>query len=621
MEAPTTPTAEPRPAGPNFVAMAVGALLSPLAFVFGGLAGLLALPAVIPKLKSLRPAAYSYFVGVVICWVLSAAGVNPWLEIAKSAALERMEAALGAPVEYDSFEGDAPTGELQFHNVRVTLPGGAGTLAAELVQIDAGYGMFVRRGPVVVGARAVVGELDPEGGKLERYLAREMPAGGEADVHLFRSTLHLRGKQTRATFDVSEGHGSFGGNDNELRLAFRAATITLLGQTHELVLRGGLVVQNRGGTLSVTTNLTASIPDVVHAVLYGTLQPGGGGALTCTIDYIDMDAIWQRYRKVDRLRGTLRGTFQITGELNDLHIGASGEVLALDYFHRAVMALDESRSFRMDRGLLSGALRLRQGEHWVFDALTVRTDACSLATDPRMQAAGSGTLTLDGPVEALRGKLNVVVESARLAEPITWSPVSDRSLTDVQPNLVMIGEQFQALNLDWQAEVKDLEVACQPLSGKAAGKLQGTFTKEDGKRIGTLRVEGRLVMEDGRFEFLGASGSIAASVEFSPNGPSMHATLRGKLKGSVGKTALTANISGTLYRPAFGFTGVEMPPDSLGRKIFDYSETPLTVTESAARREACSRLCGVQAAMLGNPFAARDTGKVFFSFSPAPDKD
>lgn len=603
------------------VALAAGALLSPLAFVFGGLAGLLALPAVIPKLKGLRPAAYSYFGGVVVCWVLSAAGVNPWLEMAKSAALERMEAALGAPVEYDRFEGDAPTGEMQFHNLRVTLPGGAGTLAAELVEIHAGYGMFVRTGPVVVGARAVVADLDPESGKLDRYLAREMPKGGEAELHLFRSTLHLRGKQTHATFEVSEGHGSFGEDGSELRVAFRAATVTLLGQAHELVVRGGLVVQNRGGTLIVSTNLTASIPDVAHGVLHGTLQPGGGGALVCTIDYIDMDAMWERYRKVDRLRGTLRGTFQITGDLNDLHIEASGEVLALDYFHRAVMALDESRSFRMDRGLLSGALRLRHGEHWVFDGLCLRTDACSLATDPRMQASGSGTLTLDGPVESLRGKLDVVVESARLAEPITWSPVSDRSLSDVQPNLVMIGEQFKALILEWQVEVKAMEVACQPLSGKAAGKLRGTFTKEDGKRVGTLRVEGNLTLNDGRFEFLGAAGSIDASVEFNPNGPSMHATLRGKLKGSVGKTPLAANISGTLYRPAFGFTGVDMAPDTLGKKIFDYSEAPLTATEIVARREACSRLCGVQAAMLGNPFAARDTGKVFFSFSPSPDKD
>lgn len=620
MEAPATPTPQTSPGRPKFAAIAGGVVLSPLAFAFGGWAGLLALPAAIPKFKAARPAAYGYFGGVVLCWLASLAGFNPWLSMAERRALAQLEAAVGAPVTYDKFNGDATRGELVFSGVRATLPEGAGEVEVEQLEIDAGYGLLLRRGPVKVYARSVTASLDPAEGKLERWLSRER-GGGEAELLVHGLVVTLVGAQTSARAEIAEVSGGMHEGTLELHLALRYLDLMVLGQTHNLRIAGGLSVRGAGSALSVNANLSFNSGEEIHGVVHGTLVPGGGGSLECTIDYLELEPVWGKYRKVDRLSGTLRGRVTISGELKDLRMGVSGEVMQLSYFHRAVMALDETRSFAMENGRLGGQVRLLDGQRWEFANLSLETADCTLATDPRMRAQGGGRVTLSGPAEDLRGELQATVESGAISEPISWNPISDRSLADVQPNIVMIGEQFQALQLNWRVQVNALQVACAPLYGEAGGELAGTFVKEPGVRVGTLRAGGVLELRDGTFAFLGSEGAVSASVTFNPQGPTMYATLRGRLRGTVGEAPLAANITGTLHRPGFEFRGVTMPPDELGKKIFEYSPKPLTATELLKRREDCSRLCGVQASTQGNPFLARNTGKVFFKFSPAPPED
>lgn len=620
MEAPATPTDIPPPRKPGYPAIAAGVVLSPLAFAFGGWAGLLALPAVIPKFKRLRAPAYGYFGGVVVCWLASMAGFNPWLDFARQQAEAEMEAALGAPIRYEKFRGDATRGELTFSGLSATLPEGTGELQVETLEIDAGYGLLLRRGPVKVQARAMTARLDPAQGRLERWLSRER-ADGDVVLEVTGAVVTLAGAQTSARVEVA---GITGGRQDgvmQLNVALRRIELTVLGQAHDLRIVGGLWVRGRGETLAVGANLSFSSGEDLHGVVQGSLEPGGAGSLDCTLDYLALEPVWGRYRKVDRLAGTLRGRVSISGALNDLHMAVSGEVMQLTYFHRAVMALDETRSFTMASGELSGEVRLIEGERWEFKGLSLATADCTLATDPRMNAMGGGRVTLNGPVDQLAGTLEASVESGRLSEPISWNPLSDRSLSDLQPNIVMIGEQFHALDLAWRVKVNALDVACAPLYGKAGGELSGTLAKEPGKRVASLRVSGSLELRDGTFSFLGAAGTAEASVSFNPQGPSMYATLRGKLKGQVGSTPLFANISGTLHRPAFEFRGVTMAPDELGRKIFEHSESPLSTAEVLRRREDCSRLCGVQASTQGNPFLARNTGKVFFKFNPAPPEE
>lgn len=620
MEAPATPTELPPARKPNFAAIAGGAVLSPLAFAFGGWAGLLALPAAIPKFKAVRPAAYGYFGGVVFCWLASLAGFNPWLSLAESRAHEQIEAAVGAPVTYDKFKGDATRGELLFSGVRAVLPDGAGEVAIEQLEINAGYGLLLRRGPVKVYARSVTAKLDPAQGRLERWLSRER-GGDDAELLVHGLVVTLAGEQTSARAEIAEVSGGVHEDTLELHLALRYLDLTVLGQTHNLRIAGGLSVLGAGESLRVSANLSFNSGEDLHGVVHGSLEPGGGGSLDCTIDYLELEPVWGKYRKVDRLSGTLRGRVTISGELKDLRMGVSGEVMQLSYFHRAAMSLDETRSFTMENGRLEGQVRLLDGERWEFADLSLETADCTLATDPRMKAQGGGRVVLTGPVENLKGELQVTVESGAINEPISWNPISDRSLADVQPNIVMIGEQFQALELNWRVQVNALQVACAPLYGKAGGELAGTFVKEPGVRVGTLRADGVLELRDGTFAFLGSAGTVSASVSFNPQGPTMYATLRGRLRGMVGETPLAANITGTLHRPAFEFRGVTMPPDELGKKIFEHSEKTLGAADLLKRREDCSRLCGVQASTQGNPFLARNTGKVFFKFSPAPPED
>src|SRR5690606_31748872 len=163
-------------------------------------------------------------------------------------------------------------------------------------------------------------------------------------------------------------------------------------------------------------------------------------------------------------------------------------------------------------------------------------------TGPAVSAAGSGVLVLDGPVKALNGRLDAIVESGRISAPVGWWPLGGATLSDMRPNLAPLGEPFPARGLRWTAEVRSMVIACHPLYGEAHGRLRGTFLKEAGWRRGVINTQGRLELRDGSFRFLGSAGDVNLALEFSPDLPAAQASMRGSLAGSAGETPINASI-------------------------------------------------------------------------------
>jgi hypothetical protein len=623
MDAPTTTTDVPGNAAASRpalmpLAIAAGVVLSPLAFAFGAFAAVLALPAVIPQFKQLRPFGYALFAGVGACWVLSLAGLNPWLAFVRAHALDKIEAAVGSAPAYGAFEGDPTQGTMLFRDMRLELPDGAGVITAGSVEIEAGYGFLLSTGAPVVRISGFKAELDPADGKLERYLQRKREPGGTAELYIRGGSVTLAGDETGAEITLERANATIG-EESELTVIPTSAVVRLLGQSHKLGIAGGLTLRSREGALSLRTNMAFNAEGLVHGYLVGELTPGGG-VLHGTLDMLDLDSLWARYRKVDRLSGLLRGRCDLSGDLTALRFDLDLEVRELKYFHTLVMGLDETRAFHLPEARLAGGLSLHDGENWTLHQLSLSSDDCTLATDPRCQAWGGGKITLDGPAGRLKGDLDVTVSRGRIAEPISWNPLNGTSPEDLAPNLIMLGNQFNALEVQWRADVTGMDVACAPLSGKAGGKLAGTFLKQADRRSGNVSTTGVLSLTDGKFEFLGASGTAEASLTFNAGLPARRAVLTGKLKGAVGDTQLYATIAGRLDLPGLQFMGVTMSPEDLGRKIYRHSASPLTASELSSRREQCTRLCGLQAAAQENPFMVLETRnpKVFFTFNPSP---
>lgn len=613
MDEPTTPTPEV-PRRRAFMRAAPGLLLSPLAFVFGAPAALIVLPAALPVLKRLRPSAYACLAGIALCWLLSLAGLNPWVALVKAEALKRMENALGAPISAENFRADLMSGEMAFENVRCELPDDVGSLSASRIEIQAGYGFLLRAAMPVMTVRGLNAEFDPSGDKLQGYLRRE-GATGDAVIAIVGGRVLLRGAATSVELQLGSGNGVISRDSVDLNIGLTSATAMMLGKPFDVALRGGLSLRRAEHGLTIAAEMGFGSRDMLHGYLQGTLKPDGG-ALHITLDSLELEPVWSRYRKLDRLAGNLRGTAVLTGGLSDLRFDLNLQVREVSYFHRVAMSLDESRSFRIPDGLLAGAVTVREGRDWAFEELTLQSDDCTLSTGPRLSANGRGVLVLDGPLKALTGRLDAVVERGRVAEAIRWGPMGGASLADMKPNIVLLGEQFSGLDLRWEAEIQSLEIDCPPLYGVARGQLEGAFNKQAGRRNGAVRTGGELALDDGKFRFMGAEGEVEASLQFEPGRPASQAVLRGSLSGAAEDAELNARISGVLRRPALLFTGVTMAPDELGRRIFRAGEPPPGPVEMSARRAECSRLFGFMAASNGNPFFGRDGRHVFLGFSP-----
>jgi hypothetical protein len=594
--------------------MIVGGLaLSLGAFLFGGFMALPALIVLIPKLRRLWPFALSLFLGVLGVRGLTLIGVNPVLSYARDRAVDELSAALGGEVSYDSFEGDATFGEMKFTGLHVELPEVGGELSLETVYVDAGWFLLHRPDGYVVDGEGLRLRLDASGDKLTKFLdERQAPAGETAALHIDGGTIEVYGAPTTAELSVVTLNATTGADGWKLSLQLNVARVTVIGQTHELAIYGGFALGDNGDGLWVSADLKAEDAEVGFGIVRGSITPAGG-ALVCTLDRLNLKPLWARYRKVDTYDGVVRGNVQVTGNLAHLAFDFNGDVADYNYYHFTAMGLNPEDAFKLPQGWIRGRVVLIDGEFIEFEDVTVEAPVATLATGSRMNASGGGTLTLNGRIPKLKGELKAVVESGEMNQEISWSPTSNRKLSDVQPNIIIVAEQFAHLELDWRVEVKSISVDCEPLKGTLSGNLHGTFVKEDGVRVGTLRAAGELAMTDGKVKCLGLDGDLSARLIFNPNAPTFHATLRGTLTGSLGDTPIDCEVTGDIKRPGFIFKGANMALEDLSKKIFRYSATELTPAEVMERREQCSRIFGPGASAAGNPFLAKDTGNVFFS--------
>ena len=341
---------------------------------------------------------------------------------------------------------------------------------------------------------------------------------------------------------------------------------------------------------------------------------GGGTPLNPEIlDMIELGPLWARWRKVDTYDGLLRGQVSISGDLNNLAFDFRCEVKDYSYYHYTAMQLDPEHSFKLPEGELAGRIELKDGETWTFKDVSLDAPEATLATGEHMNANGGGKLTLNGVVPELTGKLVATVTDGRIARRISWSPTATQSLNDVEPNIVIVAEQFGKIDLDWEVDVQKLEVDCEPVTGTLSGKLTGTFSKEAGKRVGALRAEGELKLADGRVKCLGIDGELMGSLKFRQTAPTYHAALEGRLTASLGETPIDCEVTGDVKHPVFIFSGAGMSPQDLSRKIFRYSATELTPADQVKRREECTRIFGPAAAVEENPFLAKNAGHVTFN--------
>ncbi|MCB9935410.1 MAG: hypothetical protein H6840_06935 [Planctomycetes bacterium] len=593
--------------------IAAGVVLSLGAFLFGGFMALPALIAVAPRLRRYWPFALALFVGVLGVRGLTLLGLNPVLAWARARAIEELGNALGGEVSLEGFSGDATSGSLHFEGVRVTLPEVGGEASLESVDIETGLFMLFRKGYVVTGRNLSL-RVDASGGKLESYLSRiEAPNQTAASLLIEGGRIEVYGSPTSAVLTLKQLQADSGPAGWALSAGFSRAQLTLIGRTHDLSIVGGITVGDAGQGLVVQADLRAIDEEVGFGILRGELQPGGASSMTCVLDRVELHPLWARYRKVDNYEGLLRGQVRISGNLNRLAFGFDCEVQEFDYYHFTAMALDPAHSFKLPQARLTGTLVLLEGETWEFRQVAVEAADATLATGDALSARGGGKFTLEGTFPELSGTLDATVESGRLSEQISWSPLHSKGLNAVEPNIVLLAEQFPQLELDWKVEVKQLAVDCEPLTGTLSGSLSGTFHKQKDVRLGTLRAGGELAMTDGRVRCLGIDGQLSARLVFNPNAPTNHASLRGTLTAELGGTPINCEVTGDLQRPGFVFTGANLGPEALGRKIYRYSPVELTPAELLARREQCTRIFGPDAAMAENPLLAKSGGKVFFT--------
>ena len=614
----TTTQSQPRPArrGPGDLSLLAGLALSPLAFVAGGFAALLALPCAFAA--PLRPAGRAFFLGVVACALLSAGGVNPWAAHAREKVLDEMEAALGARPQYVDWSFNLARGEIRFEGLRAEVPLMAGSAQATQLTLEAGPGFLWNPGSPTLRGRGVMLEFDGARAR-PRELLQRLDAQSDRDVMLDFEMIDVKvkGEALSASLRIDSAHGAAGRDGFEVRIAPSAIELELWKRAHTLAALGGVTLRRRGGHTRMTFDVKAGDGATVMTYLSGTLaQEREAEGLVLTVDWLELEPLWSRYRKIDVQKGSARGKVRIWGGLEDLHLGLDFRVSGYEYFHRMVMALDESRAFRVPEAAIRGELRLVEGAKLVFEDMTLEVPRATLCTDPEMNAAGGGTMTLRGEWPELRGELTATVESGVMRKPVSWSPVSTASIRELQPNIVQVAEQFPGLALDWKVDVQRLDLECAPIGGALTGRIEGTLRKRPDNRNASVRAAGKLALLDGTFAFCAAAGSVAGSIEFNPNAPTFEAGIRGALTGKVGDTLLNAEIAGSLSHPGIVFSGLSEGPEDLGRRIATWSARDMDAAERSRRNEELTRLCGPAAAMASNPFLASRAGKVSFSFRP-----
>jgi hypothetical protein len=588
-------------------------LVSPLAFVFGTYVAALSLPALLPGLRRMRPFAVTLFAGVSVVFVLGLAGVNPVQGAVARIVMSELHEAFGGDVEYESITSDVATGTVTFRGLRMKLPQDAGELKARSLSVQSGAG-YVLGGSYQVKGDGLEVVMDPSAPRLREFIDKPVRPRKPLTAEITDSSFRFRGRvspdgpEVDADFKIDRLKVSAHDDAVELTVALRRIVLEALGARHDLEVMGGVEYRQNSAGVTVRPSLNIRAGEYLLASIQGGLTPDGTGAVVCTVDYVSATELWAAHSLPGSLGAVGRLRAAVRGPLDALEFDVSGTLEDVSVYHPLLMGLDSERAMRVNEARFDTQAVLRGGRQFELKRLGVDGTGAALVRDSALQATGDFELEVEQAEEGTSANLTITVTEGRLRRGITWSPLSTASLSDLRPSLLRVGDFLPPMRVGYVVEVGHLDVEAAPLSGVARGRLHGTAESRRGQPL-ELTVGGRLVLHDGRFEFLGASGEADVRLEYHESRPPAGAALRGELRGHVGDVPLNATLGGMLIRPSLTFTGMTMSPDELGRRIFRGGDFT-----TAQRRRISLNLCGPGAAAEGNPFLAHSTGKVRFLF-------
>lgn len=598
-------------------AIVAGVGFGALAFLFGGFAAILAVPGALPGTRKLRTMCIALLLSVP-CWLLFWALVgNPLVWLAREQALNHFESVLGERPDYLSCDGEPLTGKLRFRKIAGGIRDWQGRLRIHEFELQSGFAFIAPADGVAFAGKGANLELHTDMAGLVNWgkslSRRKLP---RAEGVLEGVVLSLLGPDVGATMTLEALGFELTEDSLHCQAAPRVFDIALLGRVHRFAAQGDVFLAAKGGESEITADLHLNEGLLGTAVVNGrlsSLQPQD--RLRMQIDSLKLAPMWARYRAIDVLEGLAKGTVDIGPAEGGLTLDMDIEMRDVRYFHRTAMRLQEGRAFLAEHAKFTAAVKLAEGKPPEFADLRLWSPRCTLSSDKKVGAKGFLGVRVAGAWPRLKGGADVIVTEGRIDEPIRFTGLGE-GLSAITPNVIDLVELLPSLELKLDSvQVKNVVVAAEPLSGTLAGTLEGTLERKENSPA-RVRLKGRLNLEQGKFEFLGASGDISGYIEFQANTPPAQATIRGDLRGTAADTPLAAEITGRLGAPGFIFKHVTMSPDKLGLRIVQAGEEKLTAEQRAERTIKFNRLCGPLAVTQRNPFAVSGQGAVFFEFRP-----
>lgn len=610
----TTSKAKPRNPARTVVLVVLGVLFGLPAFMFGATVIVLALIGGVRRWR-LGAFAAGQFVTVAVCVALHAGGWNPWVSYVESQARDHIESSTKGSIEWDLTEANLLTGEVTLRDVSWKQNEDLAEAEIEILVLNLAPGLLPFGSISGEGSNASV-TIDATTKALDAWM-RSLDAESEQafdivveDVEVNASLTFETGGPQKYALGLRRLHAQ---NDAELRLdlGVRAAELGLMDRQHNVNVQGGFSVVV-GDETRVLVDASVRDPEIGHAYLRGGF--GSGDQIDIALDTLDFGALWARYRIIDRYRGDFSGKARIHGTFDDVRIDMQVAVEDFEYFHKTVMAMDESQSFRMKSADLVGGLRYHDGL-LSFDRLTMDAPEATLATGDALNATGRAKVQVNGAWNRVDMQVHLIVTEGTLNAPISFSPLSSRQLSDVEPNLVLVAEQFPWLDLKAMVTLKNLAVNADPISGVLEGELLAELTKRPERREGVLRADGELTLTDGKFNFQGATGDVTGKIVFTPNEATPYARIEGNIDAKAGDMPVRAKIHGALARPALRIQHMDRARADYSKQVMEAGASELTDEQRRARESQLRRVCGPSAATTRDPFEVRKTGKLILGFS------
>ncbi|MDC1142657.1 hypothetical protein OAU50_06170 [Planctomycetota bacterium] len=526
-------------------------------------------------------------VGVLISFLASPLGLY------LRSSIESQHAEAGGDLSFDESSFDPLSFSLTLDGYAFAAHGFEVKAKSIVFQLDAMVAFANDVAPVRIHASDVDVFTVPADMKSDSFSLTEIPVSTASNVNLH--VQHEDISLSVHTEEVEWAQGNWMTSPSKLNIEY-------LSKSFQFEILGQIIAGVSDGEFDVAfPSLTVSREKEFHAMIRGGLG-GESKGVQVTLDYINLNAFWSKYRIIDEHWGKARGTAILTGGWEQPVLNWNIDLDDWGYYHKAAMDLDKANAFVFQQAECKGEYRFGSDLHLRLNAVG------SLATGKDMNANGLGQLDLYVKDGTARADAAITVMEGEINQSICWSGAT-RGLGKITPNTVLLLEELPAIDVKWSVDVQALTLHCAPLSGTLSGVLEGSIARKEGSKVSVVRADGTLEISDGQFEFLGANGTVEGEIQFKPVTQMQNADLNGTLSGMVGETPLTARIRGLLSRPGFFFTGVRQSPQTLGQEIFAGGEF-----SEAVRTARTTRLCGPEAALRKNPFMAKTSRRVFFQF-------